>query len=68
MIGAINYALEINKKLENDSSGDIMLTVMGTIKKNSVCVFNLSIIPTTDTVELSMNNLFSMTEFKYVIN
>ena len=58
MIGAINYALEINKKLKNDPSGDIMLTVMGTIKKNSVCVFNLPIIPTTDTVELSTNNSF----------
>lgn len=68
MIGAINYALEINKKLKYDPSGDIMLTVMGTIKKNSVCVFNLPIIPTTDTVELSTNNLFSVTEFKYVIN
>lgn len=44
MIGAINYALEINKKLKNDPSGDIMLTVMGTIKKKTVCVFNLSII------------------------
>ena len=68
MIGAINYALEINKKLKYDPSGDIMLTVMGTIKKNPVCVFNLPIIPTTDTVELSTNNLFSVTEFKYVIN
>lgn len=44
MIGAINYALEINKKLKYDPSGDIMLTVMGTIKKKTVCVFNLSII------------------------
>lgn len=45
-----------------------MLMVMGTIKKNSACVVNLSIIPTTNSVELSTNNLFSIIEFKPVIN